>query len=211
MKHWQALEGFGRLRTPASSTLTAPRLRFWPVAQLERAAAADRVALRAGALQASLKIKQRIAATVVAAKAVWGCFLGGRAPRAVDVLRLALSSTPVRPAVFRSLRASSACSGSARRVTLSARLCVPLPALPLARRLGWSSPLDPTPALLLRLEQMAALRRAHVRGRRSRPPPAPPARPPRMRPTPSLAVASPRPSSPADLEPGGGGPPALPA
>ena len=78
---------------------------------------------------------------------------------------------------------------------------VPPPALPLARRLGWSSPLDPTPALLLRLEQMAA-----IRGGDGLPPPAlpprpcpvvvaflPPPLPPRPRPR-SVVVACPPPA-----------------
>ena len=53
-----------------------------PIIGVPAQAAADRLALRARALQASLKVKQRVAATVVAAKSVWGCFLGGCSPSA---------------------------------------------------------------------------------------------------------------------------------
>ena len=417
LQHWQSFEGFGRLRThpgksqffgrsaaaqralaaagfPASSTLTALGCSFacgpgQSPAQLARAAAADRVALRVGALQASLKIKQRIAATVVAAKAVWGCFLGGRAPRAVDiqahyrrcaiathgaafsrgrasphlrrVLELGHTSDLAFFGVCRALSAiarwhsvRAAASGldwssgfrgllrpwlsrwgwsvhlggarppgggagfsfsdrlagraaalhdlrqswrvcqfrlwlaSSRRDAVAARAeglvvssglvsslrsvaarasghavgvmtggtlsdaawtpsgplrqscqacgllvfasvehlfwqCsaydslrspgrVPPPALPLARRLGWSSPLDPTPALLLRLEQMAAIRRADVLGRRARPawtPPAPPAPAPPPEPG---GAGLPPPAPPPPPEPGGDGlPPSAPS
>ena len=88
---------------------------------------------------------------------------------------------------------------------------VPPPALPLARRLGWSSPLDPTPALLLRLEQMAAIRRADVLGRRARPawtPPAPPA--PAPPPEPGGAGLPPPAPSPPPVPGGGGLPPPPP-